>query len=73
MDVETGRAASAGADALGEEEAAVRQWRLEQFLQLGFGEFQATLLAYSEYVDLGQVRKLVRGGCGLETLLRIVI
>jgi hypothetical protein len=53
-------------------EAAVRSWRFEQFLRLGFTTELSTALAESR-VDLSQVRRLIQSGCPPETASRIVL
>lgn len=52
---------------------SVHQWRHEQLVRLGFDDSQATLLAFSPHVDLGQVRDLMSRACDRRTLMRIVI
>jgi hypothetical protein len=54
------------------EERTILLWRVEQFRRLGFAETAAWLLAESE-ADLGIARRLHRGGCQLETALRILL
>jgi hypothetical protein len=54
------------------EPAAVRTWRRNQFLALGFTPREAELMAKSS-VDLGEVRKLLAAGCPPETARRIVL
>jgi hypothetical protein len=54
------------------EERTILLWRAEQFRRLGFAETDAWLLAESE-ADLGVARRLHRGGCRLETALRILL
>ncbi len=49
----------------------VARWRYEQFLQLGFGEVCALLLAGS-WADLGQARRLIAGGCDPALAFRIL-
>lgn len=51
---------------------AVRTWRFEQFVRLGFSDDISTLLAESR-VDLSQVRKLIASGCPPETASRILL
>ena len=53
-------------------EAAVRSWRFEQFIRLGFTTELSTALAESR-VDLSQVRRLIQSGCPPETASRIVL
>jgi hypothetical protein len=53
-------------------ESAVRTWRFEQFVRLGFTTELSTMLAESR-VDLSQVRRLIRSGCPPETASRIVL
>lgn len=55
------------------EKQSVLDWRLQQFVLLGFGEVKASLLAESAQVDLGRVRELVKAGCSLDTVMRIVL
>jgi len=54
------------------EERTILLWRAEQFRRLGFTDNDAWLLAESE-ADLGVARRLHRGGCQLETALRILL
>ena len=54
------------------EEELVSCWRLEQFLQLGFGEADACLLAASE-ADLNHARSLVSAGCPHSLALKIIL
>jgi hypothetical protein len=65
-------ATMAPAESLPGEEGAILLWRAEQFQHLGFSETDAWLLAESE-ADLGVARRLHRGGCRLETALRILL
>jgi hypothetical protein len=53
-------------------ETAVRTWRFEQFVRLGFTMELSTALAESR-VDLSQVRRLIQSGCPPETASRIVL
>jgi hypothetical protein len=53
-------------------ETAVRTWRFEQFVRLGFTSELSTALAESR-VDLSQVRRLILSGCPPETASRIVL
>jgi hypothetical protein len=53
-------------------ETAVRTWRFEQFVRLGFDTELSSTLAASR-VDLSQVRRLIQSGCPPETASRIVL
>jgi hypothetical protein len=53
-------------------ETAVRTWRFEQFVRLGFTTELSSTLAQSR-VDLSQVRRLIQSGCPPETASRIVL
>ena len=53
-------------------ETAVRTWRFEQFIRLGFTTDLSSTLAQSR-VDLSQVRRLIQSGCPPETASRIVL
>lgn len=53
------------------EEEAVRFWRFEEFVRLGFDHGAAFILMYAE-ADLGVARRLVRDGCPLGTALAIL-
>ena len=53
-------------------ETAVRTWRFEQFVRLGFTTDLSSALAQSR-VDLSQVRRLIQSGCPPETASRIVL
>jgi hypothetical protein len=53
-------------------ETAVRSWRFEQFIRLGFTTELSSTLAQSR-VDLSQVRRLIQSGCPPETASRIVL
>jgi hypothetical protein len=53
-------------------ETAVRSWRFEQFVRLGFSTELSSALAESR-VDLSQVRRLIQSGCPPETASRIVL
>ncbi|MFN2471158.1 MAG: hypothetical protein ABR583_09260 [Gaiellaceae bacterium] len=53
-------------------ETAVRTWRFEQFVRLGFNPAASSTLAESR-VDLSQVRKLIASGCPPETASRILL
>ena len=56
----------------GDLETAVRLWRFEQFVRLGFTTELSTALAESR-VDLSQVRRLIQSGCPPDTASRIVL
>jgi hypothetical protein len=58
---------------LSDDEVRVREWRREQFRQLGFDGLDVELLADSQHVDLGDVRRLLARGCRHDVLLRIVL
>jgi hypothetical protein len=60
------------AEVFNEEEERVSQWRFEQFLTLGFGEEDASLLSESE-VDLNRARSLIRAGCPHSLAHKILI
>ncbi len=53
-------------------ESAVRTWRFQQFVRLGFSREESNTLASSR-VDLSQVRKLIASGCPPETASRILL
>ena len=53
-------------------DTAVRTWRFEQFVRLGFSREVSTSLADSR-VDLSQVRKLIASGCPPEMDSRILL
>jgi hypothetical protein len=53
-----------------DEHVRVRQWRREQFFQLGFTSSDARTLAKSG-ADLMAARKLIASGCPPETAFRI--
>jgi hypothetical protein len=55
------------------EEARVLEWRRMQFRRLGFQHPEAELLAGAQYVDLGQVRRIVAAGCDKRLIFRIVL
>lgn len=57
--------------ALSSEEEAVRFWRFEEFVRLGFDHGAAFVLMLAE-ADLGLARRLVRDGCPLGTALAIL-
>lgn len=54
-----------------DETLRVRDWRRDQFLELGFTLSDAEALAKSS-ADLHQARKLVSAGCERATAFRIV-
>jgi hypothetical protein len=54
------------------EELRIREWRFEQFTQLGFDCTRAALMAQTK-VDLAQARRLIRLGCPLDTAARILL
>jgi hypothetical protein len=58
---------------LSEEGRRVRDWRRQQFESLGFSGAHAEILAECRDVDLGRVRSMVAAGCGLGTVLQIVL
>lgn len=60
-------------DERSDDEVRVREWRFLQFRRLGFDGAEAELLADSQQVDLGEVRRMVAGGCRLDLLIRIVL
>jgi hypothetical protein len=62
----------AEADGVAAAEHRVLRWRLEQFIQLGFGLASSAVLAGSQ-VDLAQTRRLVTAGCPLDLALRILL
>lgn len=53
------------------EEEAVRSWRFEAFVRLGFDNGAAFTLTHAG-ADLGVARRLVRDGCPLGTALAIL-
>jgi hypothetical protein len=53
-----------------DEDVRVRQWRREQFFQLGFTSSDARTLAESG-ADLTTTRKLIASGCPPATAFRI--
>ncbi len=53
-------------------EEKLRQWRVGQFVRLGFSETSAELLADSP-VDLHYAEDMVKHGCDLSVALRILI
>ncbi len=59
-------------EALSQEDRRVVEWRFAQFSMLGFGEEDAWLLVDSG-ADLSLARSLVRSGCPLHLVLRIVL
>lgn len=73
MKVEVGSTDTLEADDAGDADGAVRNWRYEQFVRLGFERSAAMFLAWSDHVDLGRARELARSGCRLDTLIRIVV
>jgi hypothetical protein len=46
-----------------EDEERVSIWRFEQFLTVGFGEEDASVLLSESEVDLNRARSLIRAGC----------
>ena len=50
----------------------VRQWRREQFHELGYTLAEAYLLA-DTLIDLGDARRLIAAGCPPKTAARILI
>lgn len=54
------------------ERTAVKRWRRNQFLALGFTPREADVLTKAP-VDVTLVRKLVAADCPLETVRRIVL
>jgi hypothetical protein len=54
------------------EEQVVLLWRREQFAGLGFDPVDARLLADS-HADLGEARRLHRGGCPIDLAFRILV
>ncbi len=58
-------------EAVDSEEQLVLRWRREQFSRLGFDTVDSRLLAESQ-ADLGQARRLSRGGCPLDVAFRIL-
>jgi hypothetical protein len=59
-------------DDTSEEDRRVLRWRLEQFLELGFGLVNAAMLADSD-ADLSAARRLVDRGCPPPTAARILL
>ena len=60
------------ADGESDEEQAIRRWRFDQFVHLGFDYVTSAMLADAR-VDLNEVRKLIALGCPCETASRIVL
>lgn len=56
-----------------DEAGRTRDWRLDQFVVLGFDLARAELMAGDSRVDLAQARRLVALGCPLETASRILL
>jgi hypothetical protein len=56
---------------LRDERLRIRQWRRDQFVELGFALSDAAALAKSS-ADLGRTRKLIAAGCSPATAFRIV-
>lgn len=54
------------------DELAVRAWRLERFLALGYGEVEAALLADAG-ADHHRAELLLRAGCPPDLALRILL
>ena len=55
----------------GAQDEAVRSWRFDQFVRLGFDNVTAFALMLGE-ADLGLARRLVREGCPLRVALAIL-
>ncbi len=55
-----------------EEQTGIFCWRYEQFVQLGYSDTAAHVLADSD-ADLGVARRLCRRGCAAELALRILL
>ena len=53
-------------------DVAVRTWRFEQFVRLGFSPEISSSLADSR-IDLSQVRKLIASGCPPDMASRILL
>jgi hypothetical protein len=51
----------------------VRRWRLDQLRQAGYPDAEARQLAERDDIDLHRAIDLLRGGCPLETALRILL
>jgi hypothetical protein len=54
-----------------EERLRIRQWRRDQFMELGFSVSDASALAKSD-ADLHETRNLIDEGCTHATAFRIV-
>jgi hypothetical protein len=50
----------------------VESWRGEQAFALGADAEQCAEVMYYTYIDLGQLRELVRQGCDITLALRIL-
>jgi hypothetical protein len=55
----------------GSEDIRVRAWRLDQFLELGFGLVDSSTLAASS-ADIGEARRLIAHGCAPALASRIL-
>lgn len=62
----------ASAPPASDERAKVLRWRYREARQAGFSIVEASLFADSD-VDIEQLRKLVKGGCPVETIRLIVL
>ena len=55
------------------EAARVARWRIDQLAGAGYDREAASLLADARHVDLHDAVELVRGGCPVDTALRILL
>lgn len=54
------------------EQLAVRNWRFDEAREAGLTAVEAKLFAESDR-DIGELRKLVKAGCPVDTLRAIVL
>jgi len=55
------------------EDARVARWRIDQLARAGYDREAASLLAEARHVDLHDAVELLRGGCPVDTALRILL
>lgn len=55
-----------------DEQRRIRRWRREQFVTMGFSPAEARRLTTAS-VDLGDMRRLLRAGCPLDTARHILL
>jgi hypothetical protein len=55
------------------EDAQVVNWRVEELIRAGYGEFAAIELALERNVDLHRAIDLLRHGCPSDTAVRILL